>query len=74
MPETWAEPRIVLQVQSQIRRHALHGRVSLSDVPRVNVSDTHRLKSLEAGISKLKRLLADTMLGNVVLKYLLGKN
>jgi putative transposase len=40
----------------------------------VNVSDTHRLKFLEDENLKLKRLLADTMLGNVVLKDLLGKN
>ena len=39
----------------------------------MNVSDTHRLKSLEDENSKLKRLLADTMLDNVVLKDLLGK-
>ena len=74
MPETWPEPCVVLQVQSQIWWHALHGRVSRSDVPRVNVSDTHRLKSLEDENAKLKRLLADTMLDNVVLKDLLGKN
>ena len=35
---------------------------------------THRLKSLEDENAKLKRLLADTMLDNVVLKDLLGKN
>lgn len=40
----------------------------------MNVSDTHRLKSLEGENAKLKRLLADTMLDNVVLKDLLGKN
>jgi putative transposase len=40
----------------------------------MNVSDTHRLKSLEDENAKLKRLLADTMLDNVVLKDLLGKN
>ncbi|UWQ16079.1 IS3 family transposase (plasmid) [Aliiroseovarius sp. M344] len=39
----------------------------------MNVSDTHRLKSLEDENSKLKRLLADTMLANVVLKDLPGK-
>ena len=38
-----------------------------------NVSDTHRLKSLEEANAKLKRLLADTMLDNVELKDLLGK-
>ncbi len=46
---------------------------SRSDVPRVDVSDTHRLKSLEDENAKLKRLLADTMLDNVVLKDLLEK-
>ena len=39
----------------------------------MNVSNTHRLKSLEDENSKLKRLLADTMLDNVVLKDLPGK-
>lgn len=36
--------------------------------------ETHRLKSLEDENGRLKRLLADTMLDNVVLKDLLGKN
>ena len=40
----------------------------------MNVSDTHRLKSLEDENGKLKRLLADTMLDNVVLKDFLGKS
>ena len=40
----------------------------------MNVSDTHSLKSLEDENAKVKRLLADTMLDNVVLKDLLGKN
>ena len=39
----------------------------------MDVSDTHRLKSLEDENSKLKRLLGDTMLDNVVLKDLPGK-
>ena len=38
----------------------------------MEVSDARRLKSLEDS-GKLKRLLADTMLDNVVLKDLLGK-
>ena len=38
------------------------------------VSDAHRLKSLADENAKLKRLLADTMLDNVVLKDLPGKN
>lgn len=40
----------------------------------MNVSDTQRLKSLEDENAKLQRLLADSMLDNVVLKDLLGKN
>ena len=40
----------------------------------MNVSDTRHLKSLEHENAQLKRLLADTMLDNVVLKDLLGKN
>jgi len=40
----------------------------------MNVSDTRRSKSLEDENAKLKRLLADTMLDNVVLKDLIGRN
>jgi putative transposase len=40
----------------------------------MKVSETYRLKSLEDENGRLKRLLADTMLDNVVLKDLLGKN
>lgn len=40
----------------------------------MDVSDAHRLKSLEDENAKLKRLVAETMLDNVVLKDLLGKN
>jgi len=40
----------------------------------MDVSDTHRLKTLEDENTKLKQLLADTMLDNVVLKDFLGKN
>lgn len=40
----------------------------------IEVSDAAKLKTLEDENAKLKRLLADTMLDNVVLKDLLGKN
>ena len=40
----------------------------------MDVSDAKRLKQLEDENAKLKRLLADTMLDNVVLKDLLGKS
>ena len=39
----------------------------------MNLSDTHRRKSLGDETSKLTPLLADTMLDNVVLKDLPGK-
>jgi len=39
----------------------------------MDLSDARRLKQLEDENAKLKRLLADTMLDNVVLKDLLGK-
>lgn len=40
----------------------------------MNISETHRPKSDEDENGKLKRLLADTMLENVVLKDLLRKS
>ncbi len=40
----------------------------------MDASDTQKLKALEDENAKLKRLLADTMLDNVVLKDLLGKS
>lgn len=39
----------------------------------MELSDAKRLKQLEDENAKLKRLLADTMLDNVVLRDLLGK-
>ena len=40
----------------------------------MEVSDVAKLRSLEDENARLKRLLADTMLDNVVLKDLLGKS
>ena len=40
----------------------------------MDVSEAAKLKALEDENVKLKRLLADTMLDNVVLKDLLGKS
>lgn len=40
----------------------------------MEVSEAARLKAFEDENAKLKRLLADAMLDNVVLKDLLGKN
>ena len=39
----------------------------------LDVSDARKLKSLETENARLKRLLADSMLDNAVLKDLLGK-
>lgn len=39
----------------------------------LTVSDAQRLKTLEAENSKLKRLLAETMLDNAALKDVLGR-
>ena len=40
----------------------------------MDLSDAQKLKALESENAKLKRLLADSMLDNAVLKDLLGKN
>ena len=40
----------------------------------MEVSDVAKLKAMEDESARLKRLLADTMLDNAVLKDLLGKN
>ena len=40
----------------------------------MDLSDTKRLKQLEDENARLKRLVADVMLDNVVLKDLLGKS
>lgn len=40
----------------------------------LEVSDARKLKTLEGENARLKRLLADAMLDNVVLKDLLGKS
>ena len=40
----------------------------------MDLSDTKRLRQLEEENAKLKRLVADVMLDNVVLKDLLGKS
>ena len=40
----------------------------------LDVTDARKLKALESENARLKRLLADAMLDNVVLKDLLGKS
>ena len=48
-----------LQIQIEVWRHAVHVRVSRSDVPRVEPSDAKRLRALEDKNGKLKKLLAN---------------
>ena len=60
MPQAWAQPCDV--------SHKLKARYGGMDL-----SNAKRLKQLEDENAKLKRLLADVMLDNVVLKELLGK-
>lgn len=59
MPVTRSEPRDVQQLKAK------YGWTDLSDV--------NRPKQLEDENAELRRLLADAMLDNVVLKDLLGK-
>lgn len=59
MPQAWAEPATFYKLKAK------YGGMDLSDA--------NRLKQLEAENAKLKRLVADVMLDNVVLKDLLGK-
>ncbi len=40
----------------------------------LDITDARKLKTLETENARLKRMLADAMLDNVVLKDLLGKN
>ena len=71
MPEAYAgaagrhAPRCLRHPKARYRHSLARG---------MDVSEAARLKSLEDKNAKLKRLLADTMLDNVVLKDLLGKN
>ncbi len=44
------------------------------EVRRHGVSDARRLKTLETENTRLKKLLADSMLDNSILKDLLGKS
>ena len=43
-------------------------------IPRVEVSDAKKLKSLEVENAKLKKLLAEQMMDVATLKEMLGKN
>ena len=59
------------------RKHSLSQRTFYkfkSKYGGMDVSDARKLKSLEQENARLKRLLADAMLDNVVLKDALGKN
>ncbi len=59
------------------RKHGLNPATSCklkAKYGEMDLSDAKRLKQLEDENAKLKRLVADVMLDNVVLKDLLGKS
>jgi hypothetical protein len=64
----------VLQIQIEVWWDALHVRVSRSDVPRVEPSDAKRLRALEDENGRLKKLLAEQMLDNAMLRDINSKN
>ena len=63
----------VLQIQIEVWGHALHGRVLRSNVPRVEPSDAKRLRALEDENGKLKKLLAEQILDNAMLRDINSK-
>ena len=65
--------RDVLHIQIKVWGHALYGRVSRSDVPRVKPSDAKRLRALEVENNQLKKLLAEQMLDNAMLRDINSK-
>jgi len=82
----FTEARIIAMIKEQeagmptaevCRRHGLSPATFYkykSKYGGMGLSDVKRLKMLEDENAKLKRLLADAMLDNAVLKDLLGKN
>ncbi len=69
MSAAWHQLTDVLKIQVEVRRDALHGRASHSDVPRVEVSDVAKLRAMEDENTRLKRLLADTMLERGLVRH-----
>ncbi len=58
---------------SKVWRHALRGRVSRSDVPRVDASMISQMKAMEDENRRLKRMFADLSMQADLLKEALGK-
>ncbi|EAP82446.1 hypothetical protein EE36_00195 [Sulfitobacter sp. EE-36] len=52
----------------EVWRHALRGRVTRSMIPRVEVSDEKKLKTLEVENANLNKLLAEQMMDVSTLK------
>ena len=57
----------------QVWRHALHGRVSRRDVPRVDASLISEMKDMAEENRRLKRMYAEMSMQNDLLKEALGK-
>ncbi len=72
----WAEQERGVATAEVCRQHGISGMTFYkwtSKFGGMDVSDARGLKVLEQENARLKRLLADVMLDNVVLKDLLGK-
>jgi hypothetical protein len=73
VPDAWDEQCCVLPVALKVWRHALHDRVSRSDVPRVDASLISEMKQLQAENARLKRMYADMAMQNELVKEALAK-
>jgi hypothetical protein len=73
LPGAWDEQRQLLQMAGQVRRHSLHGRVSLSDAPRVDASLIAEMKDMAEQNRRLKKMCAKMSMQNNLLKEALGK-
>jgi len=58
---------------SEVRGHALHGRVMRSMIPSVDASMISEMKALAEENCRLKRMYADVSMQNDLLKEVLGK-
>ena len=58
----------------QVWRYALHGRVSRSDVPRVDASLIARMKDMAEQNRRLERMYAGMSMQNELLKEAIGKS
>ena len=73
----WAEQERGMSTSEVCRRHGMSSATFYKWKAKfggMDVSDARRLKTLETENARLKKLLADSMLDNSILKDLLGKS